>query len=126
MKKVLIIDDDLQNRKILRKALERDYCLEEAVNGKEGAMKFFCFKPDVILLDLMMPVMNGRETLKMIREQEASDGVPLGKGAATIIIVSASTDGWRQLFNDGADSVLHKPLNVELLHKKIEEALLSR
>lgn len=123
MKKVLIIDDDVQNRLILRKALEKDYSIDEAVNGREGAKKFFEFRPDIILLDLMMPVVNGWETLKMIREQEESEGIPLGKRASTIIIVSAATDGWRQLFKEGADSIVHKPIDIKKLREKIQEAL---
>lgn len=76
---VLIVDDDFDIRKILRAKLERAECLVlEASNGQEGLVltEGRC-KPDVILLDLVMPIMDGLTMLEHLRNKENSKLVPV-------------------------------------------------
>ena len=69
--KILLVDDDRQNSELLRKFLEVEgYEVEYAENGCKGWEAFSTAKPDVVLLDINMPLMNGFELAQMIREQD--------------------------------------------------------
>ena len=69
MAKILIVDDSRTSRKMLRNILESNghEIIDEAVNGQEGVQKFQTLKPDVVTLDITMPVVDGVEALKMIK-----------------------------------------------------------
>ena len=69
--KILLVDDDRMNSELLRKFLEVEgYEVEYAENGRKGWEAFSTAKPDVVLLDINMPLMNGFELAQMIREQD--------------------------------------------------------
>lgn len=69
MKKILIVDDEESIRFLYKEELEEDgFVVELAKNGKEALEKLSHFKPDLITLDIKMPVMDGIEALKRIRE----------------------------------------------------------
>jgi len=69
MKKILIVDDEESIRLLYKEELEEDgFAVEVARNGKEALEKLSLFRPDLITLDIKMPVMDGIETLKRIRE----------------------------------------------------------
>ena len=71
MKKILIVDDEESIRFLYKEELEEEgYIVECAKNGKEALEKLIVFKPDLISLDIKMPVMDGIEALKRIREKE--------------------------------------------------------
>lgn len=71
MKRILIIDDEESIRFLYKEELEEDgFEVELAENGKDALEKLPLFKPDLITLDIKMPVMDGIETLKRIREVE--------------------------------------------------------
>ncbi|MEW6375643.1 MAG: response regulator [Thermodesulfobacteriota bacterium] len=71
MKKILIVDDEESIRFLYKEELEEDgFEVALAINGKEALEKLPLFKPDLITLDIKMPVMDGIETLKRIREME--------------------------------------------------------
>jgi len=71
MKKILIVDDEESIRFLYKEELEEDgYIVECAKNGEEALEKLVVFKPDLISLDIKMPVMDGIEALKRIREKE--------------------------------------------------------
>ncbi len=70
-KKVLIVDDDPFNLDLLdQELIEEDYTIERASDGEEALQKVESFLPDVVLLDYMMPKMNGIEVLKLLRQDE--------------------------------------------------------
>ena len=74
MNKVLIVDDNEQNRGACKIALEDHFQLHFAKNGREGLEKVRELNPDVILLDVLMPVMDGYEMLKQLKiDSELSD-----------------------------------------------------
>ena len=74
-KKILIVEDEANIRELLRLYLEREgYTVLEAENGVEGIKKWKSDKPDMLLLDVMMPVMDGWEVCKEIR---AESDVPI-------------------------------------------------
>ena len=69
MKKILIVDDEESIRLLYKEELEEDgFAVELAKNGQEALEKLPLFKPDLITLDIKMPVMDGIEALKRIRE----------------------------------------------------------
>ena len=69
MKKILIVDDEESIRLLYKEELEEDgFAVELAKNGQEALDKLPLFKPDLITLDIKMPVMDGIEALKRIRE----------------------------------------------------------
>jgi CheY-like chemotaxis protein len=71
MKKILIVDDEESIRYLYKEELEEEgYIVECAGNGEEALEKLCLFKPDLISLDIKMPVMDGIEALKRIREKE--------------------------------------------------------
>jgi CheY-like chemotaxis protein len=71
MKKILVVDDEESIRFLYKEELEEEgYLVECAQNGEEALEKLSIFKPDLISLDIKMPVMDGIEALKRIREKE--------------------------------------------------------
>ena len=72
MKNVLIVDDSRTSRRVLRDILERaGYTIVgEAVNGQEGFDEYMKLKPDVVTMDITMPVLDGIDSLKLIREAD--------------------------------------------------------
>ena len=72
MKNVLIVDDSRTSRKVLRDILERaGYTIVgEAVNGQEGFDEYMKLKPDIVTMDITMPVLDGIDSLKLIREAD--------------------------------------------------------
>ena len=71
MKKILIVDDEESIRFLYKEELEEEgYIVECAKNGEEALEKLIVFKPDLVSLDIKMPVMDGIEALKRIREKE--------------------------------------------------------
>jgi two-component system chemotaxis response regulator CheY len=72
MKNVVIVDDSRTSRKVLRDILERaGYSIVgEAVNGQEGFDEYMKLKPDIVTMDITMPVLDGIDSLKLIREAD--------------------------------------------------------
>jgi two-component system response regulator (stage 0 sporulation protein F) len=71
MKKILVVDDEESIRFLYKEELEEEgYIVECAQNGEEALERLSIFKPDLISLDIKMPVMDGIEALKRIREKE--------------------------------------------------------
>lgn len=106
MKKVLVVDDELAVADTLSGLLgEEGYEVRTAENGKEalGLMDSDC--PDVVVSDVMMPVMDGRELVRRIREDTRFDGIK-------IVLMSAATG----LFGHepaGEDAFLRKPFSID-------------
>ena len=116
---ILMIDDDANARKLAKLLLEREgYEVVTASNGEEGLILAKVMQPDVILLDVMMPKMNGYQTLKRLREDQDIEQIP-------VIMVSAK--GTEQdiatSFRLGAVFHIEKPYETKDLLQKIEVAL---
>lgn len=77
-KTVLLVDDDpLIQRMYQRKLTSDGYTVVTATNGEEALAQLLKLKPDIILLDVMMPKMNGVETLKAVKGQDATKAIPV-------------------------------------------------
>ena len=116
--KVLVIDDDLVLLKLLRKSLAKSgYDVGVAISGAEGLKQMYAQQPDIVVLDVMMPVMDGWEVCKRIRE--LSD-VP-------IIMLTAKSDEKDKVrgFQLGVDDYVTKPFSFAELTARIG-AILQR
>ena len=119
MSTVLIVDDEVMNRKVASKTLHKEgFDIIEAVDGLDAIKKLNSNNVDIILMDLMMPNMNGFEATKIIKIDDKLSHIPL-------IIVSALSDQTSidKCLKLGANEYITKPLNlVEFVHK-IKETL---
>ncbi|MDX2470202.1 MAG: response regulator [SAR324 cluster bacterium] len=125
--KFLIVDDDLINRKLLTALLKPYGECDIATNGREAVDSVVIglnnsTSYDIIFLDIMMPEMNGHESLQEIRKQENDRGIALGKGTK-IVMVTALGDSRNVLsaFSEGAEYYLVKPIQQKKLHELMEE-----
>jgi len=111
-KKVLIVDDDPFNLDLLDQELvEEDYTIERANDGEEALQKVESFLPDVVLLDYMMPKMNGIEVLKHLRQDERFKTLPV-----ILLTAKGSQEDKAKGLDAGADDYVVKPFEtVELL-----------
>ena len=116
MANILIVDDSRTSRKILRNILEEagNEVVAEGVDGADGVEKFKEFKPDITTLDITMPVMDGLEALKQIREED---------GSAKVIMVTAA--GQQNKMMDaiklGASEFVTKPFDADSILKMVDK-----
>jgi two-component system, OmpR family, KDP operon response regulator KdpE len=119
MKRVLIIDDEPQIRRLLRISLTgKDYDVFEAPTGFEGLQAVQTAKPDIVLLDLNLPDIDGGEVLRQLREWSTVPVIVLSVRNLEGDIVG--------LLNAGADDYLTKPFNLEELFARMSVALRHR
>jgi CheY-like chemotaxis protein len=117
--KVLIVDDEPLNIDYLEQELEDgNYQLITALNGREALDKIQREPPDLILLDLNMPVLDGFAVLSQIKADNDLRSIP-------VIIVSAANDSRSIVkgIKQGADDYLTKPVDADLLLQKVKEYL---
>lgn len=110
--KILIVDDEPFNLDLLEQELaDYDYAIERAGDGVEALEKTASFKPDVILLDYMMPRMNGLEVVKRLRETQEHRGIPV-----ILLTAKATQEDKVAGLDAGADDYVTKPFDsFELL-----------
>ena len=114
--KILVVDDDKDVVETLQNRLRREgYEVTIAYDGQEGLAKVASDDPDVILLDLMMPKLNGFEVLKSVREEHSDKWRP-------VIIISAQVDleNLKKAYHMEADHYLVKPCTMENILRGIE------
>lgn len=127
--RILIVEDEMSNRLMLQQVLRDAHKVDVAVNGQEAVLAFQLAhmeaEPyDVVLLDIEMPVMDGQEALKTIREMEHVMGVASGEEVKVLMI---SAHGDRQnvfdaVFKGGASGYLVKPVSPEDLLDSVSNA----
>jgi signal transduction histidine kinase/ligand-binding sensor domain-containing protein/CheY-like chemotaxis protein/AraC-like DNA-binding protein len=133
-KKILIIDDNAELRTYLKLLLSGTFEIYEAVNGEEGRLRAMEVQPTAIVTDLIMPVMNGIELCREIKNTVATCHIP-------VIVLTSQWEEQSQLsgYGAGADIYLTKPVkkdlflqiifnlitNQEKLRQKIRETLLT-
>lgn len=107
---VLVIDDDPGLQEFLQIALEAEgYEAVVAQDGREGLEKLATVTPNLIILDLMMPRMNGYDFAKALRQQEHQPSIPL-------LVLTADSHAKEKAVTVGADAALTKPFDlVDLL-----------
>jgi len=104
MKKILIVEDEMIMRKLLVDAFAKNgFKVAEAADGEEGLKVALDFKPDTILLDLMMPGMDGLAVLKKLKEEEWSKDIPV-----TILTNSGESDKIAKALEQGVSKYIIK------------------
>lgn len=108
MAKILIVDDSRTSRKMLRNILESNghEIIDEAVNGQEGVQKFQTLKPDVVTLDITMPVVDGVEALKMIKALDPESKV-------VMVTAAGQKSKMIECIKAGANEFLTKPFEQQ-------------
>ncbi len=118
-KKILIVEDDQPLRQVLKMHLDRlGYDSIFAVNGKEAANLATSQEPDLILMDLTLPVMDGLEATRLIREHPNTQATPIIAMTARV----TSEDKIKCLQN-GCDGHIAKPFTTEQLASIIKKLL---
>ncbi len=116
MRKILIAEDNAVNRELLRELLEgRGYAVEEACDGQEALQMIAQCRPDVLLLDLSMPVLDGFATLRKIRENPEMGSLPV-----LAVTAYAMRGDQEKTVEAGFDGYLSKPINASLLNEALQ------
>lgn len=114
---VLVVDDSAINRLVIIEYLKvKDIDIIEAEDGEQALQKIESEKPDIILLDLIMPVMDGFEVLEILKKQE--NKIP-------IIVITAYLKGntFQRCKELGAKAFINKPIKVQELYKLLSEII---
>ncbi len=115
-KKILVIEDDMVTQRVVSVRLEiNGYNVITAQDGEEGLKKAREENPDLLILDLMLPKMNGYEVCRMLKFDDKHKNIP-------IIILSSldQQDEREKAIKGGADAYFIKPFDLELLLAKIK------
>jgi len=119
---ILLVDDNQDNLNILRAYLEsRGYTVAEATEGKDALAKVEQIRPEMVLLDVMMPGMDGWEVCRTIKNHPDL--------ASTRVVMVTAKGGYEDKFEgmrSGADDYVVKPINLKELGEKVERNLAAR
>lgn len=118
---VLVIDDNQDVRDYVKMLLQDRYTVVEAANGQEGIRQAMKYVPDVVVCDVMMPVMDGIECCKRLKSELQTSHIPV------LMLTAYAMDGQRiQGYDSGADSYLTKPFSAKLLMARIRNLIDNR
>lgn len=118
---LLIIDDNNDIRDYIKEIFNNDYTVFEAADGKEGLDISLKVVPDIIICDVMMPVMNGIEFCTELKSRTAICHIPV------IILTAKSLDEQKiEGYEHGADSYITKPFSSKILKARVENLLNNR
>lgn len=117
-KKILIADDEPNIRSLVSRMLGKDYIVIEATNGEEAIDIAKRQEPDLILMDLMMPKMDGYAACSSIKADQATKGIP-------VVMLTGVTHELNKSFarEMGADGYLSKPFNTDELLRQVKQVL---
>ncbi len=118
---MLVIDDNADIRTLIKQTLCGQYTVIQAANGEEGLRMAAKYVPDIVLCDVMMPVMDGMECCRRIKEEVSTSHIPV------LMLTACSFDEQRlQGYESGADAYLTKPFNGEMLRLRCANLLANR
>ena len=118
---VLVIDDNQDVRDYVKMLLQDKYVVVEAVNGLEGVKQAMKYVPDVVVCDVMMPVMDGIACCKRLKSELQTSHIPV------LMLTAYAMDEQRiQGYDSGADAYLTKPFNAKLLMTRIRNLIDNR
>lgn len=117
-KRILIADDEPNIRSVVARMLDKDYVVLEATNGEEAVDIAGREKPDIILMDLMMPQMDGYTACSLIKADQATKMIPI------IILTAIDHESNRKFAMEmGADGYITKPFTPQVLADAISPLL---
>jgi CheY-like chemotaxis protein len=116
---VLVVDDNDMNLTLIAKILELEgYHVVVARNGREAIQAIVAGMPDLAILDVMMPDMDGYELCKKLRQPPLNASIPI------VLLTAMSSDMERQLaLKSGANDIWSKPFDMELFRRRVSELL---
>ncbi len=113
--KILYIEDDLNNAMLMKRILETEgHTVSLATNGTIGLNKAHQEQPDLILLDIYMPGLNGHEVAKQLRQMEDTKDTPI-----LVISASPNSDDKRLSQEMGCDGYISKPIDVDHISSQV-------
>ena len=117
---ILIVDDEIINREILKSLFEADYLIETAENGKEAVKRILAepWKYSAVLLDVVMPQMDGIEVLRILKQERLLKRLP-------VFLITAETGAncVREAYELGAMDVIGKPVVPYIVRRRVESVL---
>ena len=118
MANILIVDDSRTSRRVLRDMLERHghVIVDEATNGQEGFDGYGKLKPDIVTMDITMPVMDGIESLKLIRKAYPDSKV-------IMITAAGQNEKVKEALENGATEFITKPLDEDKVIAAIDKVM---
>jgi len=117
--KILLVEDNELNRDMLsRRLIKKGFTVLSAVNGKEGIDKSITEKPDIILMDLSLPIINGWDATKQIKANEATSSIPI-----IALTAHAMAEDRKKALDAGCDEYDTKPIEFEGLLEKINKLI---
>ncbi len=116
---VLVVDDNDMNLMLVTKIMELEgYQVTTARNGKEAIQAYISRKPDMAVLDVMMPDINGFELCRKLRQPPLNAKIPI------LLLTAMSSDMERkQAHEAGANDIWSKPFDMDPFRKRVEELL---
>ncbi len=121
MAKILLVEDQEMNRDMLSRRLrKRGYDVEVAVDGAEGVEKARSETPDLILMDMSLPVMDGWEATRTLKADEATQSIPV-----VALTAHAMSSDREKALEAGCDAYETKPVELKRLLATMEELLAS-
>lgn len=122
MSKILVVDDEIDILEIIRHALNKEgFEVHVAANGAQAIEQARKIKPELILMDVMMPVMDGMEACRQLKEDPETSGI-------AIVFLTARSEEFAELagFEAGADDYISKPIRPRVLLSRLKAILRRR
>lgn len=118
MKRILIVDDEAENRAALEDLFRDEYEVMSARDGLEALECIQQAKPDLVVLDILMPRLDGLQTCHRLRQREETRGLP-------VILLTSKNEPQTEVFglDLGADDFIPKPFNKEVLRARVKKRL---
>ncbi len=119
-KRILIIDDEPTVLEVATRALQQLECvtIATAKDGFEAGLQVATFKPDLMILDLMMPNLDGFQVCRIVRSNPTTSHIKI-----LIITAFGTHANLDRVFSNGADGFLHKPLDIKVFQDKVRGLL---
>ena len=118
---ILLIDDNQEILDLLSDKFDKEYHVLRALNGKEGVTLAKKYIPDLIISDIMMPVMNGTEVCHELKEDLSTSHIPI-----ILLTAKGSEEDEIKGLNTGADDYISKPFKVNILQARVRTILENR
>ncbi len=118
---ILIVEDNPELLRFMKNILSKEYNIIEAINGQDGIEKILTFMPDIVVSDVMMPVMDGLDMVKAVKENKDLCHIP-------IILLSAKSmlDDRIKGLENGVDDYITKPFSTNYLKARIRNLIIQR
>lgn len=118
---ILLVEDNVEMRHFIKSNLQDDYRIEEAVDGQAGIDKTQILIPDLVIADIIMPLINGIEMTKLIKQDERISHIPV-----ILLTGKASVESRIEGLSTRADDYITKPFNVAELKLRIHNLIETR